>query len=96
MDTIHVLICIIAGWIPSMFMAEVILKPFTTDDRSAKSVFLSFLCIAVLAGAGSMLYVYWKLNAVGFVIGVLLTFLPYFKTSADLEEERAEAEDKKA
>lgn len=94
MDTLHVLICIIAGWIPSLFMAGVILKPFTGEDRSVKSVILCFSCIAVLAAAGSLLYVYWKLNAIGFVIGVLLTFMPYFRTSADIEEENAKEEKK--
>ena len=94
MDTLHVLICIIAGWIPSLFMAGGILKPFTGEDRSVKSVILCFACIAVLAAAGSLLYVYWKLNAIGFVIGVLLTFMPYFRTSADIEEENAKEEKK--
>ena len=94
MDTLHVLICIIAGWIPSLFMAGVILKPFTRQESSVKSVILCFACIAVLAAAGSLLYVYWKLNAIGFVIGVLLTFMPYFRTSADIEEENAKEEKK--
>ena len=88
MDTLHILFCLFAGWIPSLFLSGVIVKPFTAAEKDTRSVILCFLCIALLAAIGSFLWIHWNYNAIGFVVGILLTFLPYVRTPADREEEK--------
>ena len=90
MNSLYFLLCIFIGLIPSLFLSGFISRPFITEDRTFKSIAASFICIACLAAAGAVLWMYWDYNALGFLIGVFLVFLPNVRTQADKEEEETE------
>lgn len=89
MSTLYLVIGLLAGCVASVLLSGFILKPLKKNERSFMNILVSIVCIAVLLAVGIAVYMYSMIIAIGYVVGVLLAFVPFFKTSADIEEEKA-------
>lgn len=89
MSTLYLVIGLLAGCVTSVLLLGFILKPLKKNERSFMNILVSIVCIAVLLAVGIAVYMFSMIIAIGYVVGVLLAFVPFFKTSADIEKEKA-------
>lgn len=88
MDTLHVVICVLTGLILSVFMSGIITKPFMTENKTGMDWAKAVIAIVVLIVPAVGFFWFWGINVAGYVIGVVMTFLPYVTTPADREAEK--------
>ncbi|MGM9940786.1 MAG: hypothetical protein ACI32N_02200 [Bulleidia sp.] len=88
MTTFYTVVCIMLGAFGSLFLSNMTVHPWISEDRTPTSMVVSVLCMAILIAAGIALWLLWGYNVIGYVVGVLMVFLPYFRTAADRSEEQ--------
>lgn len=93
MNTLYVVTCTLCGLILSLVLSAVISKPFVTDQKTAKDWLMAVIAICVVIVPAVGFWVIWGSNVVGYAVGVIMTFLPYVKTPADRESEKAEEQE---
>lgn len=87
MDTLHAVICILAGAFVSLILSPFVTKPFNSQDRTSKSVAVCAVSSAILVAGGVLIWMAWGVSAIAYLVGVLLVFLPYIKTPADRKQD---------
>ena len=92
MDTLHAVICILAGAVVSLVLSPMLIKPLNTHHRTAMDIAVSVVSAAILVAGGVLVWIIWGVSAVAYLVGVLLVFLPYVKTPSDRKQENTQTD----
>ena len=92
MDTLHAVICILAGAVVSLVLSPMMLKPLDSHNRTAMNIAVCIVSAAILVAGGILIWIIWGVSAVAYLVGVLLVFLPYVKTPSDRKQENTKTD----
>ena len=72
MDTLHAVICILAGAVVSLVLSPMMLKPLDSHNRTAMNIAVCVVSAAILVAGGILIWIVWGVSAVAYLVGVLL------------------------
>lgn len=88
MNTFYSVICIMVGAVIGLLLSNMTVHPWISDDRTSTGIMVSILCIVLMAAVGIAFVMFWGYSAIGYLVGVLLVFMPYVRTTADRNAEK--------